>query len=111
MPDNSALRKDRLKALREQHGWSRRELSRLCGLGEASIGKYETGEIDPTATSLKILADHLDVSTDYLLGISDDPTRKAKATDLSDEEYEILDTFRRMGWRGVLQLVAEQIPK
>jgi transcriptional regulator with XRE-family HTH domain len=111
MRDLDALRTDRLKALREKRGWSQRELARLCGLGEAQIGKYESGQTDPTVTSLKTIADKLDVSADYLLGISDDPRRHIDASALSDEEYQMLRIFRRDGWTGVIRLGAEKIGK
>lgn len=66
------LRFDRLRALREGRGWSQRELARQSGVGDAQISRYESGLSDPTATSLKALAEALDVSIDYLVGLTDD---------------------------------------
>ncbi len=107
---SSPLRTDRLRELRETHGWSQRELARLCNLGEAQVGKYESGHTEPTASSLKIIADKLDASVDYLLGISDEP-RRIDVTKLTDDEYQVLDTFRRTGWSGVIRLGAERLSK
>ena len=109
--NNGALRIDRLQTLRETHGWLQRELSRLCGLGEAQVGKYESGLTDPTATSLKIIASVLDVSTDYLLGITDDPRRQIDPDRLSADEHQVLDTLRRESWPGIIRLGAERISK
>src|SRR6202165_3333490 len=97
------LRTDRLRALREQRDWSRRKLGQLCGFAEAQISKYEAGEVDPSATYLGIMADVLEVSTDYLLGRSDSPTFIIEENTLSQEERDILHSYRRQGWRGVLR--------
>lgn len=58
----------RLRAMRERRGMSRRTLSDLCGLSKNMIAVYERGEADPSTETLCMLADILDVSTDYLLG-------------------------------------------
>lgn len=59
---------DRLRQLRERRGLSRRTLSELCGLSKNMIALYERGEAVPSAEAVCLLADHFDVSTDYLLG-------------------------------------------
>jgi transcriptional regulator with XRE-family HTH domain len=97
MHEAGALRTDRLKAIREQYGWSQRELSRLCGFGVTTVGKCEKGLVDPTATHLRVITDKLDVSIDYLLGASDDPRRGFAVENLSDEESQMLKAFRRAG--------------
>ena len=110
-PEGHLLRVDRLKTLREQRGWSQRELSRRCGFGEAQIGKYESGTNDISATNLKIIADLFEVSIDYLLGTSDTPNRLIAETTLSAEEQDIVQAYRRQGWSGVFHLGAERIAK
>ena len=111
MGSQRALRIDRLRQLREEHGWSQRELARLCGFGDAQIRKYEIGMSDPSATYLKLMADHLGVSTDYLLGNTDNPHIHLGNNDLSSEEIIIVETFRRDGWSGVIRLSAEHVTK
>jgi transcriptional regulator with XRE-family HTH domain len=109
--DDIALRKDRLQILRERHGWSRRQLSLLCGLGTNQINKYEKGEIDPSSTHLKIIAEKLGVSTDYLLGLSDDPRGQLGDTELNEQERAVLEVLRRDGWVGVIHLAADRLTK
>ena len=104
------LRSDRLKELREIHGWSQRELARLCGFGEAQINKYETNVSDPSATNLSLIADALDVSTDYLLGRTDIPQVFSENT-LRNDEVELLNLYRRDGWSGVIRLGADRLSK
>ena len=58
----------RLRRLREREGKSRVVISQLCGLPNGAIRKYERGEISPNIDSLIAIADYFRVSTDYLLG-------------------------------------------
>jgi len=105
------LRTDRVQSLREQRGWSQRELARLCGIGESVIRRYELGISEPSMASLKLLAETLQVSADYLLGTTDEPRGHWGGGNITDEESEMLDTFRRDGWPGVFRFGAERISK
>jgi transcriptional regulator with XRE-family HTH domain len=105
------LRVDRLKALREERGWSQRELSRHCGLSLSAINFYERGEVEPSAKHLKKMAEVLGVSTDYLLGLSDYPTAQFGSSEINDDERAIIQAFRRGSWRGVIQVAAQRLPE
>ncbi|MDR1816078.1 MAG: AMP-binding protein, partial [Clostridiales Family XIII bacterium] len=64
---------ERLKALREEAGYSQTRIARLAGTNQPSIGRYENGN---TAAPLKTLlwyADYFDVSLDYIFGRTADP--------------------------------------
>jgi transcriptional regulator with XRE-family HTH domain len=111
VPDTTGLQADRLKSLREQRGWSQRELSRQCGLGETAIGLYERGDAEPTAKHLRMMAETLAVSTDYLLGLSDYPTAQFGSSEINDDERAIIQAFRRGSWRGVIQVAAQRLPE
>ena len=63
----------RLRAIREQKGASRRDLMDLLGVTRTQIGDMENGKAMTTLPKLVALAEYLHVSTDYLLGITDDP--------------------------------------
>jgi transcriptional regulator with XRE-family HTH domain len=106
-----AIRADRLKQLREHHGWSQRELSRVCGLGETAINTYERGEAEPSAKYLKKMAETLHVSTDYLLGLTDDPRGLFDNSELSDDERKIVEAFRRGQWREIIQVALAHWPE
>lgn len=58
----------RLRHLREKRQISRRALSELVGLSKNMIAVYERGEVEPPASVVILLAEHFEVSTDYLLG-------------------------------------------
>lgn len=63
---------------RQDHDFSQSSLAKLLGMSQTGYSKYETGENDiPTVVLIK-LADLYNVSIDYLLGQTDDPTRYYK---------------------------------
>jgi len=106
-----SLRTDRLREIREQHGWSQRELARLCGLGEAQIHRYESGISEPSAKYLTFLAKTLEVSTDFLVGLSDHPRGQFGDTILNEQEQAVVQVLRDEGWKGVIQFSAERLAK
>ncbi len=107
----SGLQIDRLRTFREQKGWSQRELARRSGLGLSQIHNYEAGKSDPSSSNLKSMADSLDVSTDFLLGRTDDPRGHMGDGVLTSDENLVLNTFRHDGWTGIARLGVERIAK
>ena len=63
----------RLRMLRESRGQSQDEIAKLIGVGRTTYLKYESGENKPTR-KLKELSDLFQVSSDYIMGLSDAPT-------------------------------------
>lgn len=105
------LRGERLREMREKLGLTQRELSRLSGLGDNMIYRYEKGLSDITGNSLTTVAENLGVSADYLLGLSDDPHVQLRDTSLNDVERDILDRYRRESWSGIIQLGVKHLSK
>ena len=103
------LKVDRLRQLREKRGWSQRELARRCGFSEAMIRKYESEGSDPSASALQKIANQLNVSTDYLLGIAENPQDHYQDEQINNDESFILETFRREGWAGVARVSVEKL--
>ena len=68
MPGFSA----RLKELRNEKGLKQVEMAEFIGCIERHYQKIERGEINIPSLTLVRLADYFEVSTDYLLGRSDD---------------------------------------
>jgi transcriptional regulator with XRE-family HTH domain len=101
----------RLRQIRENRGLSQRELGRRCELGVNQINRYENGLSDPTIHTLRAIAYELAVSTDYLLGLSDQPQELKPFTDLKIDEQNLINTYRREGWPGVFHLGANHFPK
>ena len=65
--------KDRACELRKAAGLSQRELGEVLGLSQNAISTIESGSRRTTIEKLVLLAEFFHASTDYLLGITDDP--------------------------------------
>lgn len=61
----------RLRELRKEKGLSQVELGEGMGYGYTAISSYETGRNEPSYADLIRICVILDVSADYILGISD----------------------------------------
>lgn len=62
---------ERLKLLRAEHRYYQRELADLLGISLRAYQFYEDGTNEPKLKSLVALADFYGVTTDYLLGRTD----------------------------------------
>ena len=63
----------RLRELRQNKGMTQAELAKALALGESTISFYEADKREPDYQTLKAVADFFGVTTDYLLGRTDDP--------------------------------------
>ena len=61
----------RLKELRQEKGFSQAALGERLGYGCTAISAYENGRNEPSFADFIRLCKVLDVSADYILGISD----------------------------------------
>ena len=68
MPKFSA----RIKELRLEKGITQVKMAEFIGCRDRHYQKIERGEINISSLMLERLADYFEVSTDYLLGRSDD---------------------------------------
>lgn len=66
---------ERLVTLQKKRKLAKIDISRAVGLSRSAYYTYETGEREPTISTLTALADFFNVSTDYLLGRSNNPAR------------------------------------
>ena len=64
---------ERVYLLRKQAGLSQKQLGIVLGLSNKAICTMEGGSRGTTIERLVMLAEYFHVSTDYLLGITDDP--------------------------------------
>lgn len=65
----------RLKQLREEIGISQAALATQLGVAQSTVGMWENGKNKPAHAKLEQLANFFGVSTDYLIGRSDDDGR------------------------------------
>ena len=64
----STIFPERLRAAREYRGLTQGDLAVRAQLQPSAISHFETGSRKPSFDNLRLLADTLDVTTDYLLG-------------------------------------------
>ncbi len=65
---------DRLKERREKRGFTQDQLGKLLNVSDATINRYERNLREPDYETLKSLANLFNCTTDYLLGLTDNPT-------------------------------------
>lgn len=63
---------ERLQELRKDKKLTQKQLGKLIGASERTISSYERGEISPQVEKLIMIARILDISIDYICGITDD---------------------------------------
>ncbi|MFZ8765490.1 helix-turn-helix domain-containing protein [Enterococcus diestrammenae] len=90
---------ERIARLREKRGMSQPQLAKELNVATSTIGMWETGKRGLKDESLRNLADFFNVSTDYLLGRTDDkeksPTLVAAHLDdnLTEEQLDEVKNF------------------
>ncbi len=63
----------RLATLRKEKGISQYEFADRIGFSRGQVANYEQGKREPDYETLQKIADFFNVSTDYLLGRTDNP--------------------------------------
>jgi HTH-type transcriptional regulator, competence development regulator len=63
----------RLKEIRKKKKLTQEQLAKIVKTKKTTISNYETGYSSPSHEMLSDIADVLDVTTDYLLGRTDNP--------------------------------------
>lgn len=66
----------RIKELRESSHLSQADISKICGISQATIAKTEAGKTTPSIRLLLALADYFDISMDYLTCRTNQPQGK-----------------------------------
>ncbi len=98
--------KERLKGLREEKGLKKKEMAEVLQIDETTYGKYELGKREPDFNTLARLADFFGVSTDYLLGRTDNRNHESTQNitlaahrkdgydrPLTEDEKELIDNI------------------
>lgn len=86
----------KIKTLREKRGITQSELANQLGITRSGVNAWEMGISTPSTQYIIILAKFFNVSTDYLLGLSDTATISVEG--LSDREIaslaEIIECYK-----------------
>lgn len=83
---------ERLGELRKKYGYTKKNLGAYLEMTPEGYGYYESGIRNPSPDTIAKLASFYSVTTDYLLGLTDDPSPYKKKTDTPQEvsEQEIM---------------------
>jgi transcriptional regulator with XRE-family HTH domain len=101
------FRGERLLDLRKTKGFTQDDLADQVGISQRMIGRYESGESDPSADSVIRLANFFGVTADYLLGLTDDPLGRLDEADLSAAERRLIVALRTGALREALDTFTE----
>jgi len=74
---------EKIKELRKNSKITQEQLGNAIGVSKMAISYFEKGKKSPGRESLKKIADYFGVTTDYLLGRSEDP-------ELNEEEDKVV---------------------
>lgn len=78
----------RISKARRHMNINQKELAIRANITEGSLSRYENDMREPKAAAITQIADALCVSTDYLLGITDNMEVKTTLLDKSEVEFE-----------------------
>lgn len=90
----NALFCKRLKSLRKETGETQEHVSAEIGIAINSLRRYEAGDRLPCISVVCLIAKHYNVTTDYLLGMTDD--RKEPIDKLRAERDGLLKEIERL---------------
>ncbi|HOY23850.1 MAG TPA: helix-turn-helix transcriptional regulator [Cellvibrio sp.] len=106
-PAPSSVFPSRLRIAREYRGFNQADLAKATGMQPSAISHFETGARKPSFDNLRILADSLDVTTDYLLGRVSEFKELAGA-DRLHRHYESLDSADRRMADDLITMLANR---
>ena len=95
MIPKGCFRMVRLRSLREERKINQQKIAMELQISQASISKYEVGSAEPDIGTIIKIADYFNVSTDYLLGVSE-VKKPLKKSDLSDAEIAHLVSYKSL---------------
>ncbi|MBX0320140.1 helix-turn-helix domain-containing protein [Shouchella clausii] len=101
----------KLAELRKKQGLTQGEIAKKIGIPRTTFSGYENGNREPDYTTLKLFADFFEVSTDYLLGRTENPKSDISITvgvpceDEEEKEFleQQLEQYRKLKKRFLAQ--------
>lgn len=103
---------NRIKDVRKARGMTQVELAERSGMSQAGLSRIEGGvDLSMTADTLVKIARALEVSSDYLLGLTDDPRPVIEGPPITLQEWAIIQCVRDGNLRQALRLLADEGPE
>ena len=82
---------DKIKALREQNGFTQSDLAKKLGITRSSVNAWEMGISVPSTQYVVELANIFKVSTDFLLGVKS--TATVNVAGLSEKDVQLVNAI------------------
>lgn len=92
--NENIINKFRLRDLRREQNLTGEQLGKIIGVKQTTISRWEAGQVIPTQSNLKKLAAYFHVSSDYLLGLTDEREPYKKPLKF-EEALKILENTKR----------------
>lgn len=105
---------ERFRILRNQHEMNQDEFSKFLGISRPTVGFYENGERVPDAVRLAQIAQRCNVSSDWLIGLSNMKSPENNKLLISDLGFSdhlisslkwIAKNSRKFGWNPLEKLI------
>ena len=96
----------RIKYLRESRQWSQLDLAKKLGISQPTLAAYELGTKNPKLETLILLSKLFNVSTDYLLEVTDEKNSREDLELLA--KIKILDPEQRKAILMILEGYSEE---
>ena len=92
---------NRIKDLREDADLKQSELAEATGISQKTLSNYESGRTNPDSYAIIKLADFFNVTTDYLLGVTQNNYRNMsdiarKLDEATETLIELSDLLKKM---------------
>jgi transcriptional regulator with XRE-family HTH domain len=99
---------ERLRLLRERKGWTQPDMADKLSVKYQQYSTWERGKADPSTDVLARMATALSCTSDYLLGLVDEPHLRLEEDKLPPDERNLLRLYRqRRIPRAVRQLLGD----
>ncbi|WP_049730468.1 XRE family transcriptional regulator [Dorea sp. D27] len=95
---------DKLKKIREKTSMNKKEFASYLGVKYTTYNGYETGNREPASDFLILISKKMDVSVDYIMGLTDEKDIM-HSYELKSGEYEHIKKYRLLSERGKEEIV------
>lgn len=102
------MRIDRLQQVMTNRGHNAASLAEVIGRAERTIRRILAEDGNTSDDTVYLIAQALGVSSDYLLGLSDDPTPQMRVDNLSEVERSVLNAMRRGDDKEAIKIIASR---
>lgn len=102
------FRGDRLETVRIAMEMTEEEFAVYVDMDQAQLNRYENHVSEPTAAIIVKLAQKLNITADYLLGLSSDPNKFLADDDLTDDGKVFKRLVEKKGAKRSIEILSKE---